>query len=86
MTKNKDPQKFIKIFKGLFQKIITIPIKDESASLSNKLLFRIAKKNNFNVDTANNLETALKKISSKKKKVICIFGSLYLCGNVLNKN
>ena len=46
----------------------------------------LQKKNNFNVDTANNLETALKKISSKKKKVICIFGSLYLCGNVLNKN
>ena len=27
-----------------------------------------------------------KKISSKESKIICVFGSLYLCGNVLNKN
>ena len=44
MTKNKDPDKFIKQFKGIFKKIITIPIENESASLSNKLLFKIAKK------------------------------------------
>ena len=25
-------------------------------------------------------------LSSKEKKVICVFGSLYLCGNVLKDN
>ncbi len=65
---------------------MTIPIQNEPASLSNKLLFQIAKKNNFNTELASSFEAALKKISSKNKKIICVFGSLYLCGNVLNKN
>ena len=86
MTKNKDPNKFIKQFKGIFKKIITVPIENEKASLSNKILLKISKKNNFETETANNIDQALKKISSKQKKIICIFGSLYLCGNVLNKN
>ena len=86
MTKHKDPQKFINKFKGLFEKIITVPIENETASISNKLLLKIAKQNNFNASLANNFETALKKITSKQKKIICIFGSLYLCGTVLSKN
>ena len=86
MTKNKDPNIFIKQFKGLFKNIITVPIENENSSLSNKLLLKIAKKNNFKAEISNNLEQAFKKISSKEKKIICVFGSLYLCGNILNKN
>ena len=37
-------------------------------------------------DRAPNIQAALKKISSKEKKTIVIFGSLYLVGDVLNKN
>tara|TARA_B100000963_G_scaffold28021_1_gene20764 strand:+ start:411 stop:1673 length:1263 start_codon:yes stop_codon:yes gene_type:complete len=86
MTKNKDPDKFIKEFKGIFKKIITIPIKNESAALSNQLLYKIAKNNNFRSETTKSFEDALKRITSKEKKIICVFGSLYLCGNILNKN
>ena len=86
MTKNKDPDGFIKQFKGIFKKIITIPIENESSSLSNKLLFKIAKKNNYISETSKNFEEAVKSITSKERKVICVFGSLYLCGNILNKN
>jgi len=86
MTKNKDPDRFIKKFQGLFKKIITIPIENESAALSNKLLLKIAKKNNYNSETSKSFEEALKKINSKERKIICVFGSLYLCGNILNKN
>ena len=86
MTKNKDPDKFIKQFKGIFKKIITIPIENESASLSNRILFKIAKKNGYVVEKSNNFDSALKNITSKEGKVICIFGSLYLCGSILNKN
>ena len=86
MTKNKNPDLFIKEFKGLFKKIVAIPIENEQASVSNKLLFKIAQKNSFRSELANNLVSAIKKISSKEQKIICIFGSLYLCGNVLNKN
>jgi len=86
MTKNKDPNKFIKQFKGIFRKIITIPIENESAALSNQLLFKIAKKNNYNSETSKSFEESLKKISSKEKKIIVCFGSLYSAGNILNKN
>tara|TARA_Y100001970_G_scaffold205146_1_gene249832 strand:- start:344 stop:1606 length:1263 start_codon:yes stop_codon:yes gene_type:complete len=86
MTKNKDPDKFIKEFKGIFKKIITIPIENESAALSNQLLYKIAKNNNFRSETTKSFEDALKRITSKEKKIICVFGSLYLCGNILNKN
>ena len=86
MTKNKDPNKFIKEFKSIFKKIITIPIENDPASFSNKLLFKIALNNNFETDISSNINNALKMLSSKEKKIICIFGSLYLCGNFLNKN
>ena len=86
MTKNKDPDKFIKQFKGIFKKIITIPIENETATLSNQLLFKIAKKNSYIVEKASNFEEAIKKITSKDKKVIVCFGSLYSAGRILNKN
>ena len=87
MTKNKDPDRFIKQFNGkIFKKIITIPIENESAALSSQLLNKIAKKNNYNSEASKSFEEALKKITSRERKVICIFGSLYLCGNILNKN
>jgi len=86
MTKNKDPNKFIHQFKGVFKKLYTVPINNESASLSNKLLHQVAKRNKFKTELSNSFIDAIKKISSKEKKIICIFGSLYLCGKVLNKN
>ena len=86
MTKNKDPNKFIKQFKGIFKKIITVPIENETASFSNKVLFKIAKNNNYKAIMSENLYQAFKKITSRENKIICIFGSLYLCGNFLNKN
>ena len=51
-----------------------------------KDLYRIAIKNKFNVEKANNFNEAIKKISSKEKKLIVCFGSLYNVGNILNKN
>ena len=86
MTKNKDPDRFIKQFKGIFKKIITLPIENESATLSNKLLLKIAKRNYYDSETSKSFEEALKKITSKEEKVICCFGSLYFAGNILNKN
>ena len=85
MMKNKDPSNFIKQFKGVFKKLYTIPINGEN-SLPPKVLEKIAKKNNINALSVKNFDTVLKKISTKEKKIICIFGSLYQCGNVLNKN
>ena len=86
MMKNKEPNLFIKQFKGTFKKIVTIPIENEHKSMSSKELSQIALKNKFNVEKANSFNEALKKISSKEKKLIVCFGSLYNVGNILNKN
>ena len=86
MTKNKEPDLFIKQLKGLFKKIVTMPIENELNSVSAKQLYRIAIKNKFDAEISKNFIDALKKISSKEKKLIVCFGSLYNCGNILNKN
>ena len=86
MMKNKDPSGFIKQFKGIFKKIITIPIENEQNCISAADLKVLAKKNQFNVDKANNFNEATRKITSADKKLIVCIGSLYNVGNILNKN
>ncbi len=86
MMKNKEPDLFIKQFKGIFRKIITVPIENEKNCMSAIDLEVIAKKNQFNVDKANNFNEAIKKITSQEKKLINCIGSLYNVGNILNKN
>jgi dihydrofolate synthase / folylpolyglutamate synthase len=86
MMKNKEPDVFIKQFKKTFKKIITIPIANEQGSMSAKELSWIALENKFKVEKANSFNEALKKVSSKEKKLIVCFGSLYNVGNILNKN
>ena len=86
MMKNKEPESFIKQFKGIFKKIITMPIENEKNCMSAKDLEIFAKKNQFNAVKANNFNEAIKKISSSEKKLIICIGSLYNVGNILNKN
>jgi len=86
MMKNKEPNLFIKQFKHIFKKIITIPIENENGSMKTNDLYRIAIKNNLNAEKANNFNEAIKKISSKEKKLIVCFGSLYSVGSILNRN
>ena len=85
MSKNKNPKNFIKQFQRIFKKLLVVPILNAN-SINNNHLYQIAKKNNINVYKEKNFFEAIKKISSKEKKIICVFGSLYLCGEVLNKN
>ena len=86
MTKNKDPDLFIKQLKGIFKKVVTMPIENELNSVSANELYKVAIKNKFKVEKSNNFSEALKKISSKEKKLIVCFGSLYNCGNIINEN
>ena len=85
MSKNKEPDEFIKNLKGIFKKIVTIPIKDED-SVSAKKLNKIANNNKIKSEAAKDFKDALKKISSNEKKLICCFGSLYSVSNILNQN
>ena len=86
MTKNKEPDLFIKQLKGVFKKIVTMPIENEFNSVSASKLYKIATKNKFKAEKSNSFIEAIKKISSKEKKLIICFGSLYNCGNILNQN
>lgn len=86
MTKNKEPDLFIKELKNVFKKIITMPIENENGSETAGKLNRIAVNNKIISETAYDLKDALKKISSKEKKLIVAFGSLYAAGYILNKN
>ena len=61
-------------------------LEDDTNSVSANELYKIAKKNKLKAEKSNNFTEALKKISSKEKKLIVCFGSLYNCGNILNKN
>ena len=65
MMKNKEPDLFIKQFKGIFKKIITIPIENEKNCISAKDLETLAKIHKFNVDKASNFVEAIKKITSE---------------------
>ena len=86
MTKNKEPDLFIKEFKNVFQKIVTIPIENEKASVSANELHKVATRNKINSEIARNFREALKKISNKEKKFVVCFGSLHFMGSILNKN
>ena len=68
------------------KKIVSIPIPNEAASVSASELNKIAIKNKINSEVSNNFFGALRKISSREKKLIVCFGSLYSCGSILNKN
>ena len=85
MQKNKLPDQFIKSFNKIFKKLITVTIPNEPNALKADELKKIGKKY-ISTSSVNNIQTALRQISSKKKKTIVIFGSLYLVGEVLSKN
>ena len=80
------PREFIKSFKGLFKKIVTIKIPESSNALSASALKKISDKNRYQTEIALNIKDAIKKCSSEEKKIIVIFGSLYLVGNFLDQN
>ena len=86
MKKNKFPKEFLKEFKGIFKKIITVKIPGEPNSCTANELKSIAINQNYKVETAIGIKEALNKISSKEKKIIVVMGSLYWCGSVLKEN
>ncbi len=86
MQKNKFPKEFLKEFKGIFKKIVTVKIPGEPNSCTADELKSIAIKQDYKVEAAIGIKEALKTISSKEKKIIVVMGSLYWCGSVLKEN
>jgi len=86
MQKNRKPEIFIKNFKGLFEKIITVNVPGESNFCNPQKLKKIAHREGISCATASSVQLAIKKLSNKKNKIIICFGSLYLVGKVLSLN
>ena len=84
--KNKNPNQLVKNFKGIFKKIITVKIPNEPSAMNSLDLRVIAENNGFKAIESKNIKDALKKISKKEKKIIVVFGSLYLVGHTLSMN
>ena len=84
--KNKNPEGLIKNFKGVFKKVISVKIPNEPNTMSSFNLYKIAIKNGFQASDSKNIKDALDKIPKKEKKIIVVFGSLYLAGHVLSIN
>ena len=72
MTKNKEPDLFIKQFKGVFKKVVTMPIENEFNSVSSNELYKIAVKNKFKVEKSNNFKEALRTMNQKKLGIVVI--------------
>ncbi len=85
MSKNKNPGEFIKNFKNIFDKLFIIPLMDGS-NIATSELYHAAKKYNFKVKVVKNIKSAIEQSSNKEKKIICVLGSLYLCGDFLKIN
>ena len=85
MQKNKLPDQFIKIFNKIFKRLITVTIPNEPNAIKADKLKEIGKKYTL-TNAANSIQDALRQISSKEKKTVVIFGSLYLTGEVLGRN
>lgn len=89
MLTTKEPEGFFKNFVGLAQKVITIPVSQSDAGFDPAVLAQSAEKVGLNVQTAKSIEDALMIAGGAGSKVtqrILICGSLYLIGEVLQKN
>ena len=84
--KNKNPDKLIKNFKKVFKEVVTIKIPNEPNAMNSFELSKIAIKNNIHSVQSKNFKDAFKKIAKNEKKIIVIFGSLYLVGYALSMN
>ncbi len=85
MMDTKDAHAFIAPFKGLVERIYTVPIPDEPNAFGAEALAEIAKAEGFDVVAAASVPDALLRsqaaLQGPGRVLIC--GSLYLAGHVL---
>jgi dihydrofolate synthase / folylpolyglutamate synthase len=85
MMETKDAHAFIAPFKGLVERVYTVPVPDEPNAFSAEALAEIASAEGFEVMAANSVPHALLRsqaaLHGPGRVLIC--GSLYLAGHVL---
>jgi dihydrofolate synthase/folylpolyglutamate synthase len=86
MMETKDAHAFIAPFKGLAERIYTVPIESEENAFSAEALAEIARAEGFDTVAATSVTNALlrsRAALNDRPARILICGSLYLAGNVL---
>jgi dihydrofolate synthase / folylpolyglutamate synthase len=85
MMETKDAHAFIAPFKGLVERIYTVPITEEANAFSAEALAEIARAEGFDVVAAESVPAALlqSQAAAKGPARVLICGSLYLAGHVL---
>jgi dihydrofolate synthase/folylpolyglutamate synthase len=85
MMETKDAHAFIAPFKGLIERIYTVPIPDEPNAFDAESLAEIARAEGFDVMAAESVPDALSRSQAALKGPgrVLICGSLYLAGHVL---
>jgi dihydrofolate synthase/folylpolyglutamate synthase len=85
MMETKDAHAFIAPFKGLIERIYTVPIPDEPNAFDAESLAEIARAEGFDVVAAENVPDALSRSQAALRGPgrVLICGSLYLAGHVL---
>jgi dihydrofolate synthase/folylpolyglutamate synthase len=84
MLSNKDAAAFVRPFRGLAEKVITITIPSETNAFAAEELARIVRGEGLIAEPARSIEAAVRRASAEQAGVrLLICGSLYLAGNVL---
>ncbi|MFK7902313.1 MAG: folylpolyglutamate synthase/dihydrofolate synthase family protein [Nitratireductor sp.] len=88
MLDTKDPSGFFDQFKDQAKKVITIPIPSSEAGINPKTLAELASNCGLKTEASTDVESALQAIAKieKGKARILMCGSLYMVGEVLEKN
>jgi dihydrofolate synthase/folylpolyglutamate synthase len=85
MMESKDAHAFIAPFKGLVERVYTVPIREEPNAFSAEALAEIVRGEGFDVVATNSVPDALTRsqaaLDGPGRVLIC--GSLYLAGHVL---
>ena len=85
MMKGKSHKEFINSFKGIVKSITLIDIHQDGAISKEEFKLKI-QKNISEIKMSKSIEEAIMLNSNSSNQIILITGSLYLCGEVLNKN
>lgn len=85
MMETKDAQAVIAPFKGLVERVYTVPIPEEENAFTADALAEVASREGFNVTAATNVPHALllSQAAFSRPGRVLICGSLYLAGHVL---
>jgi len=87
MMANKEHKKFIQVFKGVVNSIVTLDIPNQLNFIEKDKLSKIAISCGFNSKAENSIKIALKNVAKKNDDaLIFCTGSLYFAGEILNLN